>query len=723
MLRFGARRTIPRCCEGNCHCAGSAGNRCGLAPQPSPLVSLYPLRNGAPARRLILILTAGACALAPAQTPPLRLDPLFVAGRSTDLVGTAASASQGIVGAAELADRPFLRRGELLEVIPGVVTTQHSGDGKANQYFLRGFNLDHGTDFAIGVDGMPANLRSHAHGQGYADLNFLIPELVRQVDYTKGPFFADVGDFSSAGAAEFRLTDALPQPFASFTVGEHRFVRFATGATRRAGAAATTAAVEFSHDDGPWQVSEDSGRYNAFVRRVWSAGNNDYRLTLMGYHGRWRSTDQIPQRAVDAGLVDRLGSLDPTDGGTSHRLSLSFDANLKGAGGTTRMSAYAVHHRLNLYSNFTYYLNDPVNGDQFNQVDERAVLGGGVTHTWSGPRSSLVAGLQLRDDEIGALGLFQTSRRTRLGVVREDVVREASAGLFARAETRWTEKVRTNAGARLDGYSFRVASDRAENSGTRLAGIASPKAGLVLGPWSRTEVYLNAGTGFHSNDARGTTVRVDPADGFSPVDRVDPLVRSRGVEVGVRTAAVPGLLSSLAVWGLDLDSELVFVGDAGGTEPKARTRRGGVEWANFYRAAPWLVLDGDLALTHARYRGDPTLSHVANSIGTVVTAGASLSSPRGGFASLRARYFGPQPLTEDGSVRSPSTLTCNLRVGWRAPGWEFAVEVLNALDRRDADIAYHYVSRLRGEAAEGRGDVHFHPAEPRTLRLGLTRRF
>jgi hypothetical protein len=681
-------------------------------------------------RHVLFVFIACAATAARAQTaapPPTQLAPVVVPGRGTDLVGTAASASQGIVGAAELAERPLLRRGELLEVIPGVVITQHSGDGKANQYFLRGFNLDHGTDFSVSVDGMPVNMRSHAHGQGYADLNFLIPELVRQVDYNKGPFFADVGDFSAAGAAEFRLFDAVPRPFVAITLGEDSFARLAAGGTRREGNAGTTGALEITHDDGPWLLKEDSNRFNGFVRRHWVVGGNDYRLTAMGYHGQWHSTDQIPLRAVEAGTLDRFGNLDPTDGGEATRASVSFDATRRGAGGTTRVNAYALYNRLNLFSNFTYFLDDPVNGDQFNQRERRIVLGGAVTHAWSGAllgaKSEFVAGAQVRDDEIGELGLFRTKQRARLATVRDDEVSELSAGLFARAETRWSNTVRTTAGVRADGYRFKVDSDHSRNSGTRLADIFSPKAGVVFGPWNKTEIYANAGTGFHSNDARGTTIRVDPADGVTPVDRVNPLVRSRGAELGVRTAAVPGLVSSFTVWALDLDSELVFVGDAGGTEPTARTRRYGVEWANFWKPTRWLALDADAALTHARYRDDPVNSRVANSIDTVVTAGATVTSRAGWFGSLRARYFGPQPLTEDNMVRAPSSLTCNARLGWRARDWEVSLDVLNLANRAGYDIAYAYASRLPGEPGAGVEDIHFHPTEPRTWRLNMVRRF
>ena len=659
--------------------------------------------------------------------PPAKLPVVVVQGRATDLVGGAASASQGIVGAAELAGRPLLRRGELLEVIPGVVVTQHSGNGKANQYFLRGFNLDHGTDFSVTADGMPVNMRSHAHGQGYADLNFLIPELVRQVDYNKGPFFAEVGDFSAAGAAEFRFFDAVPRPFVTVSMGENNFARLVAGGTARRDGQETTGALEFTHDDGPWQLSEDSNRTNIFLRHHWIAGGNEYRLTAMGYHGRWRSTDQIPLRAVEAGALDRFGNIDPTDGGEAARASLSFDATLKSSGGTTRVNAYALHNRLSLFSNFTYFLDDPVNGDQFNQRERRLVLGGAVTHAWPGAmlgaKSDFVAGLQLRADEIGELGLHRTAQRVRLSTVRDDDVSEMSAGLFARAETRWSDMLRTTAGLRVDGYRFKVDSDTARNSGTRLADIVSPKLGAVVGPWSKTEIYVNAGHGFHSNDARGTTIRVDPADGVTPVDRVNPLVRSRGVELGVRTAAVPGLVSTLTFWALDLDSELVFVGDAGGTEPTARTRRRGVEFANHWKPTPWLALESDVAFTHARYRDDPVNARVANSIDTVVTAGATVTTRAGWFGTVRARYFGPQPLTEDNSVRAPSSPTYNARLGWQSKNWEISLDALNLFDRRSHDIAYAYTSRLRGEPAAGVDDIHFHPAEPFALRASVTRRF
>jgi TonB dependent receptor/TonB-dependent Receptor Plug Domain len=672
-------------------------------------------------------------AIAHGQVVPadVTLEPVTVYGRSLDLVGDATSAAAGQVGSAELAARPFLRRGELLEVVPGVVITQHSGSGKANQYFLRGFNLDHGTDFAVTVDGLPVNMRTHAHGQGYSDLNFIIPELVQSVAYQKGVSFAENGDFSSAGAAQFKLVDSLAQGFAKVEVGEDNFYRFVAADTFRSGqTAATTLGFEGSYYDGPWENPENGRRFNGFARHAWTAGDTDFALTALGYHSEWDSTDQVAQRAIDSGLIGRFGTLNPTNGGDSNRASLSFDATRNGADSTTALNLYAIYYDLDLYSDFTYFLDDPFNGDQFNQRDERIIVGGALTHAWdselAGRKTETKVGLQTRADFID-VGLFKTNQRARVSTVRDDYVQESSAGLFAETTLHVADWLRVQPGVRADAYYFDVDSDLAANSGTADDALVSPKLNVILGPWAKTEVYLNAGYGFHSNDARGTTITLDPSDGVTPVDPVDPLARSRGAEIGVRTAAVPGLVSTLSVWALELDSELLFVGDAGATEANGKTRRVGVEWANFYHVNEWLAFDADLAFTRARYAADaggaPNIGRrIPGSIDTVLTGGAIITLPGGWFGTLRARYFGPQPLIEDNSVEAPSSITFNGAIGWKNRDWEIALSVLNLLDRDNNDIAYFYESQLATEGAPV-ADIHLHPAEPRTFRLAVTRRF
>lgn len=692
---------------------------------------MYVSPRSALRRPLVSILFAAILRACSAQTTvdsPTLLDKIVVRDRSTDLVGIADSASQGGVGYVQLDSRPFLRRGELLEVIPGVVITQHSGGGKANQYFLRGFNLDHGTDFSVSVDGMPVNLRTHAHGQGYADLNFLIPELVQDVSYNKGPFFAEVGDFSAAGAAQFHLFKELPAGVASVTVGDNDFTRIVVADSVRSALGITTYGVEAGYDNGPWDLAEHFRRFSGMLRQHWESGEQQFDVTALAYHAKWRSTDQVPLRAVRSGLIDRLGSIDPTDQGETDRDSLSFDYTANQSDSVTHANVYAIYYRLSLYSNFTYFLDDPVNGDQFNQRDHRTVIGGSLDHSWSGDwsgrKSETKIGLQIREDIIPEVALFRTAQRALVSTVRDDDVKEGSVGIFAHNETHWTDWCRTDAWLRGDAYRFDVTSSSPLNSGKRTAAILSPKLSLVLGPWEKTEYYFNAGLGFHSNDARGTTLHVDPSSG-NPADPASPLVRSKGIEAGVRTSAVKNLVSSVSVWALDLNSELVFSGDSGGTDPSGATRRYGVEFSNYYRANSWLTLDADLSLTRARYRQDVDGGgkQVANSIGTVLTAGVVVDTPSGWFGSVRLRYFGPQPIIEDNSVLEPSSLTFNARLGYRHNKWEVSLDVLNVLNRKNDDIAYFYASRLPGEPAGGTDDIHFHPAEPRLVRMTFTRHF
>ena len=667
-----------------------------------------------------LALVAASAALRADPGHITTLETLTVYGRAGDLLGEAATASEGQVGAAELDARPILRRGELLEVVPGLVVTQHSGSGKANQYFMRGFNLDHGTDFAVTVDGMPVNARSHAHGQGYADANFIIPELVARIDYQKGAFSAQNGDFSAAGAAQFHLMNNVPRGFLKTEFGEHNHVRAVVAETFRPSpdpTVATTVAAEASYQDGPWEKSEAARRLNAFARHSWSTQTGDYSVTVLGYDGRWHSTDQIPERAVASGALDRYGNIDPSDGGDSSRASLSFDGLVYHDKGSTSLNAYLIRSELDLYSNFTYFLDDPAAGDQFNQREERYVAGGSIRRDLdlelAGRETRLGFGAQLRSDFID-LGLHRTDDRERLATVRTDDVVESSLGLFTEGSIQLAPWLRATAGARGDFYAFDVDGGDPANSGDETAAIFSPKLGLVAGPWAKTELYANAGLGFHSNDARGVTDPVDPAT---------PLVRAKNAELGVRSARLPGLVSTVSVWWLEFDSELVYIGDAGVTEAGSPSRRYGVEFANFYRATPWLTFDADLAFSHARYTDVPSgEDRIANSIDTVFSAGASINLDSGWFGALRARYFGPQPLTEDGGVSAPSSLTFNARLGRRVGDWEFALDVFNLLDRDNNDIAYYYESRLPGEAGPV-ADIHFHPAEPRTFRVSATRRF
>jgi hypothetical protein len=671
-------------------------------------------------------------------------DGITVVGRVEDLTGIATTASQGTVGAADLKQRPILRRGELLEVVPGLVITQHSGEAKANQYYLRGFNLDHGTDFSIAADGLPVNMRTHAHGQGWADPNFVIPELVERIDFFKGPYFAAIGDFSGAGAAEFRFYKTLPRDIVTVEYGQNNYYRglIAQSFVLRSDGAGNPArppqmrdtvtyAAEFTNHDGPFEIAQDFQRYNAFLRYYALRGENTFTITAQANYSRTDSADQIPQRAIQRGLITRFGSIDPTVGLETQRYSVDAEWRRSTSDGTeTRAQVYGIYSSLDIFSNFTYFLDDPVNGDQFNQVDDRFVLGGSLARIWKAEllhrETTFTAGLETRTDILNDIGLYRTRARQILSTIREDDVMQSSAGLYAQAEVFWTKWFRSIVGLRGDAYYFDVDNHvDPDSSGTSTAAIVSPKLSLILGPFAKTEIYLSAGTGFHSNDARGVIGGIDPAtrEASPPADA---LVRSRGGELGVRTSFVPGLVSSVAFFYLRSDSELVFAGDAGAVEASGATERSGIEFINFYRPVEWLTFDVDLALARGRFTdAGPEGDKIPGAIPLSVATGVSLDLPSGIFASLRGRYFSARPLIEDGSVESRDSLIFNARIGYRfrKPDLEIALQVLNIFDAKDNDIEYLYASRLRGESAQGVEDVHLRAAEPRALRLSATWRF
>lgn len=690
-------------------------------------------------RKTVSVVTAAlaVCASARAQTNPAALsepasgpealEPITVTGKAEDLLGTAPSATKGQANNEELSARPVLRRGELLETVPGVIITQHAGGGKANQYFLRGFNLDHGTDFSVSMDGMPVNMRTHAHGQGYADLNPLIPEFIERLDYFKGPFFAELGDLSSAGGAHYRFYHALPRGIASLTLGENNYYRALLGDSWSVGDGYLTLGGEYSHEDGPWEIGDDFRRFNGFLR--WHEGDDDnfFNLTVMSYRGSWHSTDQIPRRGVESGLIDRFSSPETTDTGESQRHSLSLNWKKTDGDVITTADLWLAYYDLELYSNFTYFLADPRRGDQFEQNEGRWFAGGSLSREWryelAGLPSSTIVGVQTRHDFIDDIGLYLTKNRERFQTVRKDNVYEGSVGVFATHETRFTDWFRAGAGLRADWFYFDVDGDRRENGGTESDGILSPKARLVFGPWAETEFYVNGGLGFHSNDARGTVIGVDPVTGES-VDRVDPLVRTKGAEVGVRSNVVPGLTLTSGLWILDSDSELVYVGDAGTTEAGPASRRYGVETTAYWRPAEWVALDAEYSWSHARFRGVPSgEDHVPGAVEHMAAAGFTLGKTTGPYTSLRMRWFAPRPLEESGKIKSKQSLTFNARVGYRWRNLDVALDCLNLFDRDNNDIEYWYESRLRGEPPGGFGDVHLHPAEPRQFRATVTYRW
>jgi hypothetical protein len=675
-----------------------------------------------------------------------------VQGREDDLIGIANSATQGTVGAREIQDRPILRAGEVLETVPGLIITQHAGGGKANQYFLRGFNLDHGTDFAIFIDGMPLNLPSHAHGEGYSDMNTVMPEFVQRVNFEKGPYYADVGNYGSAGSVHLEFFKALPHNFVEVEGGMYGYGRGVFGISQKLGQGTLLYGGEVYHDDGPWTRPDNYLKLNGLMTYSQGGNENGFSVTARGYHGDWNSSDQIAETAVP--LVGFFGTLNPTDGGHSQRYSLQGEWHHHGASSETKITAYGFFYDLNLFSDFTYYLIDPAHGDQFEQRDRRWVTGLDAHHTlynrWFGRRVENTVGLQVRNDWIHN-GLYQTQNRIQVdktdsstgntlpATTQADRLTDAQPGFFAESKIQWAERFRSVVAMRGDVEHFSVTSlVTPANTGTATKVLPSPKVSLTFGPWANTEFYAQAGFSFHSNDGRGTTQRIEPISGDNPYPNVvatpiPPLIPTKGGEVGIRSLAAPHLQSTVSVWYLHSASELQQSGDTGGTVASQQpSQRYGIEWANYYTPSQHLAFDFDLADSRALFTtiddGDaapdsPGGRRVPEAVGVVISSGVTLHDYKGFTSSLRLRFFGPRDLTSDSLYRSQATALLNGELGYRFTSkWRLTGEFLNLLNRKDHDIDYAYTSQITPTAASAFTGV-FHPVEPFQVRVGLVRSF
>ena len=674
-------------------------------------------------------------------------------------------ASQLTVSGEDLNARPVTRPGEVLEAVPGLIVTQHSGEGKANQYFLRGYNLDHGTDLAISVDDVPVNMRTHAHGQGYADLNWLMPETINSIDIRKGPYFADEGDFSSVGNLHIGLIDSVPKAVAEITAGSFGYRRIFGENSAKTGDGTVLVAGEAGRYDGPWVNSNDVRKLNSLVRYTEGTALDGLSVTGMAYSNKFNSTDQVPQRAIALGEIGRFGSEDPTDGGDTNRFALSARLAQTDDAGSWKANAYIVKSQLDLFNNFTYFLRDPTLGDQFHQHDDRVLAGANASRTLTGAFADrpmqTTFGIQTRYDDID-LALTDTFQRSFLSNVRSDKVGEGSVGIYAQNTINWTSWLRTTVGWRGDFYDAHVHSIfDANNSGHVSAAIGSPKFTAVLGPFNNTELFFGAGEGMHSNDARGATITEEPTDPNMKLSASPLLVRTKGAETGVRTKIIPGLDSSLSIFMLDQDSDLVFKGDAGDTAASRASRRYGVEWTNRYRPNSWIDLDADLAMTHARFIGfdsdqaalfaslagfpqtqigNAPGNYIPNAPAMVASAGITLGEKTGPFGTLRWRYLASSPLTEDNAFRSPATSIFNGRIGYRYDnGWRIQLDVLNLFNTKANQITYAYGSLIKSDSLynlcfpvqvapsvvcqNGVTDFVLHPVEPLAIRLTLAGAF
>ncbi|UML80688.1 TonB-dependent receptor [Leptospira kirschneri] len=632
------------------------------------------------------------------------------------------SASEDTIRSEQIRSRPISRTGEIAEFVPGMIATQHSGSGKGNQYFLRGFNLDHGTDFASHVNGIPINNPSHGHGQGYTDLGFLIPELIEEIKFKKGVYSAEEGNFSSAGSMNVSYFRSLQKGMVSLEGGTLGYARALVAKSHTIGRGNLLYALETSHYDGPWTVKEKYKKVNGVVSYSGGDEQNGYRILAMGYRGNWHTTHQIPKRAIGNEL-SRFDTVDPTDGGFTNRVSVSGEAQHTNKNSHAKILIYGLYNDLSLFSNTTYYLDDPIRGDQIEQTDQRSVSGlkssYKIRSIWDEIKFENSFGFQVRRDFIRN-ALYHTEKRAELDVVRSNQIIETNLSIYYESKIQWNSKIRTIFGLRGDQFQFHVDDRNSELNDRKRFSIANPKGGIVFGPWFKTEIFLNAGRGFHTNDARGLT---------NKENTFTPIVRSHGGEFGVRSMIFENWKTVLSLWRLDLDSELIFEGDSASTVAGRSSTRRGVEWSNYFEPIKGLILDLEVSISRSRFRGDEdTGNFIPGSIEHVYSGGITLKETYGFFGSIRGRYFGPRALIEDNSVRSSPTTLFNFQVGKKFNDvWSIIFEIMNIQNAKVSDIDYYYASRLKSEPEGpdegGYNDIHTRPASPRSIRFGVRASF
>jgi len=701
------------------------------------------------------------------------LQEIKVTARRLELLGSAQTASEGLVTDEELQLLPTYRPGQLLETVPGLIVTLHSGEGKANQYLMRGYNLDHGTDLETYVDGMPINQPTHAHGQGYTDLNFLIPELADGLTYTKGTYYASVGDFGAVGSVHVSYRNTIPDQVAA-TVGMYGFQRTFTAGTTEFGAGHLLAAVELQHYDGRLDTPDDQRKENIVLRYSEGDENNGYSLTGMAYHGLWTNTTDIPLRAIAEGLVPGpFGTLDPTDGGRAWRTSLSFEGHETLGAGQLSTGAFFIDNQLHLYNNFTHYLADPIYGDQEDQIENRKAMGGQASFTLP-----LTLGTIPNELSVGLLtryDLLHVGRDPSDGQVtvpaelsppsftNDDRVWLFAGATYVQDITRWTPNFRTVLGFREDyqhgtDIDYEAALHETagySNSGTAQQQLPQPKGSLIYTAMDTLEFYASIGRGFHSADLRGVNQDVSVDLGLP---HTHLLSKQEGQEVGVRATPAPNFTLTFALFNLWQQSETIIDPDVGADSAGPPSRRYGFELNTTYKINQYLEFYGSVSGDHTRFTQpfDDGTGHEGGYITDAPVATGSLAlylndlGPWSG--GLSYRYLGNYPLssgpcnaaaavhdfpgvatscanapTAVGQVNGKGFGETNLDVHYAFPDkWSASMGIYNLFNLHADAAQFWYVDRLRNEIAtypDGRADIHEHPLEPIMVRLTLAKQF
>ena len=663
------------------------------------------------------------------------------------------SASEGLVSPETIKLKPLYNAGEIAEVVPGVISTGHSGGGKANQYFLRGFNLDHGTDFASSLDGVVVNNPSHAHGQGYTDLNFVIPELIQEVKYKKGVYSVEDGNFSSAGSMNMKYFNKLKKGLIKLEGGSFGHRRILSMDSIQSLNGTFIYAGELSYYNGPWSIPDNYKKYNSVLGYSYGDESKGFSIKSSAYNGNWHATNQIPERAIERGRnpyslentgLNRFDSGDPSDGGKSSRVSITMEAHRMDSRSNSKFLIYNVYSDLDLYSNFTFYLNNPVRGDQIQQKEFRTTSGISMSHSFNHTLLDFkivnTFGLNIRRDYIQN-SLYESENKREYNKLKDNRIKEINLSPYYENRIKWTDKIKTVIGLRGEVFNF-IVEDRMgfskyddytktgnislgsyiENPESKInqnAKLLNPKASIIFSLFYKTEIYFNAGYGFHSNDARGLLV---------PQSKVTPLSRSKGKEIGIYNNYFNTLSSNLIFWTLDLESELVFLGDSGTTEPTRASTRKGIEFNNNFMITPHLTLIADFSISRAKYiEFDTSGDTVPLSARNIFYTAINYSTEKWG-GSLNYRYFGPRPLTEDDTVKSsPAGSVSGMLSATIYDNWILRMEIFNLLNSKIDRIQYSYPTRLKyepiGPDEGGYSDRVVSPYHGRNFRISVSHNF
>lgn len=621
--------------------------------------------------------------------------------------------------------RPTKSSQDILRMIPGLVTAQHAGGGKAEQIFLRGFDIDHGTDIKLTVDGMPVNIVSHAHGQGYADLHFLTPEIIENVDFNKGPYYSNQGNFTTAGYANFQTKNVLDKSLIKTEAGlfdSYRMVGLFDILGKEAKSKNQNAYIssEYVYTNGYFKSPQNFNRINIMGKYHGLIGN-DKILTLSAstFSSKWDASGQIPDRAVTSNLINRFGSIDDKEGGKTSRNNINFMlTKLAKNGGVIKNQLYFVNYNFELFSNFTFFLEDSINGDQIKQAEKRTIYGYNCSYAKNNKifnknlKSEI--GVQLRHDVVKNIELSHTAnRKTLINPISFGQITESNAGLYLDETLNLTEKLILNAGVRLDIFQHEYINDldTAYNKRVRSNHIVSPKLNLFYNFTNNFQFYIKTGTGFHSNDTR-----VVVSDSTS----LTTLPRALGMDVGLFFKPSKRMLVNAAVWALDLEQEFVYVGDAAVVEPSGYTRRLGADLSIRYQILNWLYLDFDGNYTMPRSVDDSVGKNFIPLAPTLTSIGGLTAKFKNGLnAGIRYRFVGDRPANEDNSVIAKGYGLLDGVINFIKPKYAIGISVENILNSEWNEAQFDTESKLQTEN-QPVSELHYTPGTPLFIKGNLT---